>query len=303
MAARTPFSRYIRSKLLYPFQAALAHIFFFIVRLLPLNFASGIGGLIGRMIGPRLGVTNLARTNLKKIFPEKSNFEIELIINNMWDNLGRTLFEFPQIDRLRFYEDDTHVEIIGAENIDLLNSDERPGIFYTAHLANWELAALAVVHRGMPLHVFYRMPNNDLLESLYHKRRPQNLGILPKGALGARNAISLLKKGEHLGMLLDQKMNDGISVPFFGRDAMTAPAMAQFALKYKCPIVPVQVERLVGVKFRITFHPPVEYSPSSDHAKDVKCIMTDVNECIEKWIRQNPDQWLWVHNRWPDKSN
>ena len=300
MAARTPFFRYLRSKLLYPLQAGLAHIFFSTVRLLPLNFASGFGGLVGRTIGPRLSITNLARTNLKKAFPEKSDFEIKQIINNMWDNLGRTLFEFPQINSLSFYEGDARVEIIGAENIDLLYNDERPGIFYTAHLANWELAPLAVVSRGLPLHIFYRMPNNDLLESLYHKRRPKNLGVLPKGSLGARNAILLLKKGGHLGMLLDQKMNDGISVPFFGRDAMTAPAMAQFALKYECPIVPVQVERLAGVKFRITFHPPIEYSSSNDHTEDVKSIMTDVNECIEKWICQNPSQWLWVHNRWPD---
>jgi KDO2-lipid IV(A) lauroyltransferase len=300
MATRTSFSRYLRPKLLYPIQAALAYIFFSTVRLLPLIVASGIGGWLGRTIGPRLSITNLARINLKKVFLEKSNLEIELIIYNMWDNLGRTLFEFPKLDSLRFYEGKAQIEIIGAENIDLLRNDERPGIFYTAHLANWELAPLAVVRRGMPLHVFYRMPNNDLLESLYHKRRPKNLGVLPKGALGARNAISLLKKGEHLGMLLDQKMNDGISVPLFGRDAMTAPAMAQFAIKYKCPVVPVQVERLVGVNFRITFHPPVEYSPSGDHAKDIKDIMTDVNERIEEWVRKNPDQWLWVHNRWPD---
>ncbi len=300
MTTRTPFSRYLRPKLLYPLQAVLAYIFFSIVRLLPLPFASGIGGWIGRTIGPYLSVSNLARANLKKVFLEKSDLEIDLIIYNMSDNLGRTLFEFPKIDSLSFYEGKAQIEIIGAENIDLLHNDERPGIFYTAHLANWELAPLAVVRRGMPLHVFYRIPNNGLLESLYHKRRPKNLGILPKGALGARNAISLLKKGEHLGMLLDQKMNDGISVPFFGRNAMSAPAIAQFALKYQCPIVPVQVERLVGINFRITFHPPVEYSPSGDHAEDIKGIMTNVNERIEEWIRKNPDQWLWVHNRWPD---
>ena len=286
---------------MYPLQAAAAYALFWFIRFLSFESASRLGGWFGRTIGPLLQATSVAKQNLRNAFPEKPGMEVNSLVSDMWDNMGRTLFEFPHIDRLKFYENSDHIEVVGAENIDRLNKDGRPGIFYTAHLANWELAALAIVHRGLPLHVFYRKPNNKLIENLYHKRRPENLGVLPKGSQGARNALTLLKKGEHLGMLLDQKMNDGIAVPFFGRDVMTAPAIAQFALKYQCPLVPTCVERLAGAKFRITFYPPEEYTPSGDQNHDIQTIMTNVNGRIEGWIRQNPCQWLWVHKRWPDE--
>jgi len=300
MAARTPIARAFRYRLLYPVQAVLAYVLVSVIRLLPLNTASGLGGWLGRNLGPCLRVTARARTNLEKAFPDKSDSELKSIIREMWDNLGRTLFEFPHLDRLKFDQDSDHVEVVGAEYIEQLRDDGRPGICFAAHLANWELASLSIVRHDLPLHLIYRVPNNLLVEKVYHQRRLDNVGLLPKGAQGARRAIAILKEGGHLGIMLDQKMNDGIPVPFFGRDAMTAPAIAQFALKYKCPVVPVQVERLKGATFRITYHPPKEYEPTGDRTADVARIMTSVNARLEKWIRQNPAQWLWLHNRWPD---
>ena len=101
-------------------------------------------------------------------------------------------------------------------------------------------------------------------------------------------------------MLVDQKMNDGIAVPFFGRAAMTAPALAQLGLRYRCPVVPVRLERLAGCRFRVTIHPPLSFPDTGDQAADVRTTMTAVNALLEGWIRAGPEQWLWLHRRWPD---
>ncbi len=279
--------------------AMLAHLLVFLVRLLPLDQASGFGGWLGRTIGPLFRVARVARHNLAQAFPEKTATEIDAILCGMWDNLGRYVFEFPHLEHIGFSGPDARVEIIGAEHCDALRDDDRAGLFISAHMANWELASRSITSRGVRLHGIYRAPNNPMMESLFTK---QNQGgeLLPKGAKGAKRALQLLKAGEHLGILIDQKMNDGIAVPFFGRDAMTAPAVAQFAYRYDCPIVPVRVERLGGARFRITYHAPMALPDTGDRHADILQAMTDMNAQLESWIRERPEQWFWVHRRWPE---
>ena len=271
------------------------------LKVIPLDWASALGGWTGRTFGYRLKVTSVARRNLTVAFPEKTPDEIEAIVRAMWDNVGRTAFEFPQLGRIMRQDQGGRVEVIGNEHFDALKEDGIAGIFYSCHLANWELPPMCASRWGLPIHVVYRAPNNPWMEWLFNQRRLPDKGMLiPKGPRGARQALRLLGKGEHLGMLVDQKMNDGIAVPFFGRDAMTAPALAQFALKYRCPVVPIRVERLHGARFKITYHAPMEITPSGDRKADAAAIMAEVNATIEDWIRQRPEQWLWLHNRWPE---
>ena len=299
MADRSPAAAVSRRLLIHPLQTLFAQAAFAFIRRLAYDKASALGGRIGRVIGPRLKVTGLARRNLSRAFPERTPEEIEAIIGDMWDNLGRTAFEFPHLDRLRFYEADSIVEVTGAENIDFLKDDGKPGIFFSGHLANWETAAISVVQRGLPIHLIYRAPNNPRMERLFNHRHPGAGELIRKGPLGARRALARLKEGGHLGILADQKMNDGIPVPFFGRDAMTAPAVAQLALKFNCPVVPVRVERLGGARLRITHFPPMEIEKTGDRHADVAALMARINALLEGWIRERPAQWLWVHNRWP----
>ena len=101
-------------------------------------------------------------------------------------------------------------------------------------------------------------------------------------------------------MMVDQKMNDGIPVPFFGRDVMTAPALAELALRYDCPVVPARVERLKGAQFRLLIYPPLELVKTGDRQADVAANMAQVNAILEQWIRDTPEQWLGRHNRGPD---
>ncbi len=283
-------------------QAGLAFLIFALVRLMPLSFASALGGWLGQTIGPHLGITKKARNNLERAFPEKTTDEINYIIRRMWNNFGRVAFEFPLLHRMRFGEVGTpgvNVEVEGYAHTDQLRDDDQPGIFLSAHLGNWELAGRSIILRGIPLHLIYRLPNNPMTVKLLMNRNPGDGEMIPKGARGAKRAIGLLKSGEHLGIMADQKMNNGIAVPFFGRDAMTAPAMAQFGLRFKCPIVPVRVERLEGVKFKITHYPPMRVKDTGNKQADIHAFMVEVNELLESWIRERPEQWLWLHKRWP----
>lgn len=281
-------------------QAALARALIFILGLIPLDTASAMGGWLGRHLGPRFGITRVARKNLTHAFPEKSPDEIEEIIRGMWDNLARYVFEFPHLNRIDFDGAEARCEVVGGQNSELLRDDGKAGLFVSAHMANWELASRSVSSRGVTLHGIYRAPNNPLMEPLFTRQNPGQGELLPKGSKGAKRAIQLLRAGEHIGFLIDQKMNDGIAVPFFGRDAMTAPAVAQFAYRYDCPIVPVRIERLGGAKFRATHYAPMVLPDTGDTQADVQQLMTEINTLLEGWIRERPEQWFWVHRRWPD---
>ncbi len=283
-----------------PLEAILASIGYAIFSVLPLDVVSNFGGWFGRSVGPRIKRSDVARNNLRRVFPEKSDAEIEDIVRGVWDNMGRVVAEFPRLKRFDPNHRDSRVEIIGEEYADLLRDDGKPGIFFTAHIANWEIICMVLSGRGLPVHQIYRAATNPLLGWAFRLgRSPIKGGKFAKGAGGAREALAALRRGEHLGMVVDQKMNDGISVPFMGIDAMTAPGIAQFALKFDCPMVPTRVERLGGAHFRLTFYPPLEIRKTGNRTDDVRAIMVRVNEIVGEWVRQRPEQWLWLHNRWP----
>ena len=283
-----------------PALAILALILYTLFRTMRLSSASALGGVIARFIGPHLTIHQHAIENLKLAFPEKSEPEIATIALGMWNNLGRFFGECPHLGKINVYDPAGSFEVIGAEYIDLLRDDGKPGIFFSGHLANWEIVPLSATQRGVPIDRIYRAANNNLIERLYQHGRSFIQGeLIPKGPEGARKILKSLKEGRHIGILVDQKMNDGIPVPFFGRDAMTAPALAELALRYNCPVVPTRAERIKGSRFRIIIEPPLDFTPSGDRKADVAAMMKMVNEKLEYWIRKTPEQWFWVHNRWP----
>lgn len=289
----------VRRYLLNPLEAVAALSVYTLFRALPMPAASALGGWLGRMLGPLLPLTGTARRNIARAMPDLDEAAVRKILCGMWDNLGRNLGEFPHLDGINVFEH-PNIEVIGAEYVDALRDDDRPGIFFSAHLGNWELLSYAASQRGLPVHRFYRAANNPLVERLYRRGRRNIAGdLMPKGAEGSKRALAYLRRKEHLGLLMDQKMNDGIAVPFFGRDAMTAPALAQFALRFECPVVPARVIRLGGARFRIEIEPPCLAESTGDRHADIFRFMTQVNARIEAWIREHPEQWLWVHRRWP----
>jgi KDO2-lipid IV(A) lauroyltransferase len=278
-------------------EASAVYLAWGIVALLPLDWASGLVGAVARLVGPRLKVSQRARRNIARTFPEKSEAEVEAILRQVWDNVGRVVGEFPHLRQIAA----ERLEIIGAEHVAALREDGKPGFLISAHFGGWELSGPLAFKLGLPVHVVYRAANNPWVEKLFRKGRGIAAeSFIPKGARGSRKLVEVLRSGGHLGMLVDQKMNDGIPLPFLGREAMTAPAVARLALRFHCPIVAGRIERLGGAHFRVILEPPFVLSESGDLQQDVHDAMVQINRTVERWVLAQPGQWLWLHNRWPD---
>ena len=263
--------------------------------------ASAVGGWIARTLGPRLGITRRARRNLARAMPELDRAAQDRVMAEMWDNLGRVVGEFPQLKTMDAYTPGAAIEATGMEHVDAAIARGKPVILYSGHFGNWEVAALAASLYGLKLAAIYRAANNPLVDRMMIQlRRDLGADPIPKGAQGARKILGAIKAGQSLCMLVDQKMNDGIAVPFFGRDAMTAPAIAELALRYDCTVLPARIERLPGSRFQVTVFPPHDLPATGDKAADVLALMTAINRMVERWIRARPGHWFWLHRRWPD---
>jgi Kdo2-lipid IVA lauroyltransferase/acyltransferase len=281
-------------------EACGAALFFAAMRALPIDAASGLGGTLARLIGPRLGVSTRARRNLSAALPALSEAEIERIVRGMWDNLGRVAAEYPHLPRIRVFPPGGRVETAGIDHLERAIAAGRPVIIFGGHLGNWEIAALAAGQYGIDVAQIYRAANNPLVERMIARFRGAASEFIPKGAIASRRALAALRRGAHLTLLVDQKLNDGIPVAFFGRPAMTAPALALLALHFDCAVLPARVERIQGAHFRLTLHPPLALPKSGERTADVAALMTEINRTLETWIRERPEQWFWVHSRWPD---
>lgn len=291
---------WIKRYIFYPLQFLGAAPVVGIFWILPFPAASWVGGTLARLIGPHLSVSNVARRNLTHAFPDWDAAQIEHTVVGMWENLGRTIGEYPALRHMDLWGKNSPVEIVNGDLIDQLRDDGKPALLFLAHLGNWEYATLPALQRGLPITQLYRTLNNPYIAWLIG--RVHNLiaqDLVTKGSSGARKMIQVMKNAGHLSMLVDQKLREGIPVPFFGRPAMTPQALANLALKFDCPIIPIRVERLGGVRCRVTYYPPLEIPQDSLGTARVYDTMKAVNALLETWIRERPEQWIWVHNRWP----
>jgi KDO2-lipid IV(A) lauroyltransferase len=264
--------------------------------------ASKLGGAIARTIGPRLGISAVARRNLALALPELDTAAREKIVVAMWDNLGRVAAEYPHLGAIDLAAPDGPVEVVGVEHVDVIRDDGIGGIFVAAHFGNWEVLGPVAGQRGLPLTLVYRSANNPFVEALVQRARERAKGAgahVEKGS-AARALVAATRRHAHLGILVDQKMNDGIAAPLFGRAAMTTSAPAELALRGRLPVIPVMVERRGGFRFRVTVEPPLPLPASGDRAQDVLALTTAINARIEAWIRARPDHWFWLHRRWPE---
>jgi KDO2-lipid IV(A) lauroyltransferase len=288
-------------KLRYGVEAAAFRIFMGFFRLLGLDGASAVGGFIGRQILSRFKVTKRARENLIAAFPEKTPAEIENILTGMWDNLGRTVAEYAHLDKFHASNQPGARLFVSGDAISDAEVAKASGtLFLSGHLANWELMPIAAAQWGYQGGLVYRPPNNPYVDR-YISRQRALLG--PKEQIskhfGTRRIFSLLRGGQAIYMLVDQKTNEGIPAPFFGRDAMTTPVPAALALKMGAPIVFVSNKRLGGARFHVTVHRPLEFIPSGDQERDVRDLTFAINARVEEMVRADPSQWLWIHRRWP----
>lgn len=278
----------------------LAHLAVWLVRRLPVDAASALGGFLARSLGPLSRAHRTARRNLALAMPELDRAARRRVLRGMWDNLGRTAFEYPHLDRFRIDGPAPRIEVTGGEHARATAGQPVP-IFFSAHFGNWEILGLTARQMGVPTVQVYRAANNPVAERLVRRlRAPAGGRMLPKGARSVRELIKAAAAGEPMAVLVDQKLNDGLAVPFFGREAMTAPMPAEFALRFGRPLVPAFAERLQGARFRVTILPPLAAQGSPRDVAAVRALLARMNAVVEAQVMARPEQWFWVHRRWPD---
>lgn len=300
MAKRGPVGKFFRRWLVHPLQGIGILVLFLICRAIPIAWASAFGSWVFRTVGPFLRADRVARSNLRRCYPEKTDAEIDKIVWGVWDNLGRGAGEWGQVDRIPTTGPRSRVEVVGEEHLLTAIENGGPFIVFSAHMGNWEIGSLVPAHRGAPLVNIYRFAAIPIMDYLFKKIRLRFCReLIAKGRDNPRRIFQTLKSGRPLGLLVDQKLNEGMAIPFFGRDAMTPTAPADLALRFNCPLIPAKIERLPNVRFRVTAYPPMEFPKSGNKKEDVRILLTEINAMIEEWVRERPEQWFWVHRRWP----
>ncbi len=284
----------------YLFEGVMLALLFTLFGRLSPDHASAVGGWIGRTLGPRMAVSRKARKNIAASLPELDERAQRAILTGMWDNLGRVIAEYPHLRWLAQHR--TAVDDIALFH--RLRDDGQPGLIIGAHMANWEIAGpAALVQAGFPLDLIYRAPNNPYVDKLLKRIRTglPELRSMPKSKTGTRHLIQSLKEGRHVGILVDQKYNEGIPALFFGRPAMTSPAYVHFAQKFNCPLVLTRIERTGGANFRISAI-DLPYNDAGGNPLPAEAVIDATHAWLERWIRERPGQWLWLHRRWSERA-
>lgn len=269
--------------------------------LMGLDRASAAGGRLARFIGPKTGVSNRARANIRRAMPDLSPEEIERIVADMWENLGRTVGEYAHLERFARPEERHRIEVVHAGTLRSIAASGNGGVFISGHFSNWELLPLVMRLEGLEGGDVYRRANNPFVNEWMVSLRESITGgaiQIPKGGVGARLIVRLMRENKFVAMLADQKMNDGVEARLFGLRAMTTGAPAGLAVRYNVPIVPACIERLKGAHFRITVYNPITARPGAEPFEDVMRITQEINDFLEARIRERPHEWFWMHNRW-----
>ena len=275
----------------------LLFFFYFISKIIGLNLSSYLGGTLAWIYGFFSSRNFIAMKNLNLVFPEKKFLEKKKILRKMWFHFGRVIGEYPHLHKIKIYNN-SNIQVIGINNLLDPLKKKKNCIYFSAHIGNWELSSHPLTQNGFKINFVYRAFNNEYVDDLLRKIRfKYGVKLIKKGSDGAKECIKVLKNKENLGMLIDQKMNDGLPIIFFNKLAMTAPAIAKFALKFKCQIIPALCIRKKGVKYKIEYFEPIKYSFLKKLGSEEK-IMLYLNKIIENWILKYPEQWIWVHDRW-----
>ena len=261
---------------------------------------------IVRLIGPALREQRIGRANLTAAFPEKSPEEIEAILAGVWNNLGRVGAEFAHIDHIWDFDEENpnpegRIEIPPRTHylFHHLRLDGKPALIFASHLANWELPALAAVAHGLDTAILYRRPNSASADRAIQKMRQVNMGtLIAAGRDAPLRLAEALQKGQHVAMLVDQYLTGGVEVTFFGRKTKANPTLARLLRQIECPVHGVRMIRLPGNRFRAELTEEIPPVRDADGKIDIQGTTQAITSVIEGWIREYPEQWLWLHRRW-----
>jgi KDO2-lipid IV(A) lauroyltransferase len=269
------------------------------------NKTANLFGRILRLIGPMTREQKIGRANLTAAFPEKSPQEIETVLAGVWDNLGRIGAEFAHLDHIWDYDPDrpekSRIEFSARseELFDQIRDDGKPALIFACHLGNWELPALAAVAHGLDSAILYRRPNIASADRIIQEMRSVKMGtLIPAGRDAPLRLAEALQNGQHVAMLVDQYLTNGVEVTFFGRKTRANPMLARLLRQVECPIHGVRIIRLPGHRFRAELSEEVKPVRDAAGQIDIQGTMQAITSVVEGWIREYPDQWLWLHRRW-----
>jgi KDO2-lipid IV(A) lauroyltransferase len=276
------------------------------IRLTDRRRTADFWGWFMRKVGPRLPEHRVGRANLVAAFPDKPAAEIEQILAGVWDNLGRYAVEFAQIERLSnadpsLPEDDIVADPATSERFHRLRHDGKPALIFASHLANWELPALVAARHGLGTALLFRRPNIRAVGDAVLKIRAGCMGTLVASGLDAPvRLLRLLEADRHVAMLADQHVVQGVEVTFFGRRCKANPLIAQLARLVECPIHGTRIVRRRDDRNRFTIEMTEAIAPArdADGRIDIQGTTQLITTVIEGWVREHPEQWLWLHRRW-----
>ena len=280
----------------YFFEFLFILVLFFIFRILGYKLSSNLGAFIGSLFGPLFRSKKKILTNIKKALPKVDEKNIELIVKKMWKNYGRILSEYVFIKNFRNPIYNKFLTVEGQEILNQLKQSRESVVFISGHFNNFELMAMQIEKSGINLAAIYRPLNNIFLNKIMERIRKKYIckKQIKKGLGGTKELLRLFKKNYSVALMIDQRVSEGIKVNFYGQKASTTTIPAQLAKKYGCKIVPIYIERINGIHFKMTINKPIHYNKEST----IEEITQNLNKWLERMILVNPSQWIWSHDRW-----
>ena len=280
----------------YFFEFLFILVLFFIFRILGYKLSSNLGAFIGSLCGPLFRSKKKILTNIKKALPKVDEKNIELIVKKMWKNYGRILSEYVFIKNFRNPIYNKFLTVEGQEILNQLKQSRESVVFISGHFNNFELMAMQIEKSGINLAAIYRPLNNIFLNKIMERIRKKYIckKQIKKGLSGTRELLRLFKENYSVALMIDQRVSEGIKVNFYGQKASTTTIPAQLAKKYGCKIVPIYIERINSIHFKMTINKPIHYNKEST----IEEITQNLNKWLERMILVNPSQWIWSHDRW-----
>jgi len=259
-------------------EACLIYAFYFLFKGFRIEISSRIGGWLVKFFSYLLKENKVMDKNMRLCLPNLNTAQRKKLILATWQHFGSIIGELPHWHDMSREEFLDRVKIINPQNIPYSKA-----LIVSGHIGNWELISKIAKEYNIDLSLVYRPSNNRYANHLINKiRGSYNISLIPKGVAGVKEVVEGLKNNKVIGLMVDQKMNDGISVPFFKKEAMTTALPATLALKYHIPIIMVKIIKTGHARYNAEFHDALQMTP-----KDTKLsIMKKVHTILEKWIKE-----------------
>ena len=280
----------------YFIQFVVISLFFLICKIIGYKNSSNLGASIVGKIGPFFRSKKTINKNLTIAFPQISDEKINFITKNMWENYGRILADYVFLKDFRKLKLKEYVRFNDNNILSTIKKKNKPVIFISGHFNNFELLAMHLEMKGINLAAIYRPLNNIFLNKIMVNIRSSYIckKQIPKGIAGVKTMVNLFKKNTSLALMIDQRVSQGSQIKFFNQSALTTTIPAQFVKKYQCLVVPVYVERKNKNYFDLNIEKPFEFNQKDS----IEFITQTLNQWLEEKIKNNPNQWIWTHNRW-----